>query len=166
MKIKLIEYDPYLEPYKDDLSARISSYKRKKKELCGGGTLLSFADGHKYFGFHKTKKGWVYREWAPGADNMYVTGDFCHWNTTSHKMTPLQNGVFEITLPDSAKEGQNVQAIVEKNGELLRRVPSYATYVVQDEKTNLWCAKLKDTLAPYTFTDSSFKAPKNPIIYE
>ncbi len=166
MKIKLIEYDPYLEPHKEDLSARIRSYKSKKKELCGGGSLSTFAEGYKYFGFHKTRKGWVYREWAPGADNMYVTGDFCHWNTTAHKMTPLGGGVFEIYLPECARDGQNIQAIVEKDGELLRRVPSYATYVVQDSDTTLWCAKLKDTLTPYKFTDSSFKMPKNPIIYE
>ena len=28
--------------------------------------LWTFANGHEYFGIHRTSEGWVYREWAAG----------------------------------------------------------------------------------------------------
>jgi hypothetical protein len=28
-------------------------------------TLSDFADGYDYYGLHKVKDGWVFREWAP-----------------------------------------------------------------------------------------------------
>ena len=32
--------------------------------------LKEFASGYLYFGFHKGKDGWYYREWAPAADKL------------------------------------------------------------------------------------------------
>ena len=83
VKCKLISVDPLLKPYKKDLQLRMDNYsKRKEAILKDGQTLLDFANGHLYFGFHRTDNGWVYREWAPGAEEMYLTGDFNGWNRT------------------------------------------------------------------------------------
>ncbi len=166
MTPKIIKIDPYLTPYKDDLLARMNNFAIKKQELCGGGSLLDFANGHNFFGFHKIENGWVYREWAPAADRMFLTGDFNGWDIYKNQMTALSNGVFEIQLGEELQKGMKVQAIVEKNGQILRRVPSYATKVVQDEVTYLWCAEVCEISNDYPWNDEKFKMPKTPLIYE
>ena len=165
----ILEIDPYLAPYKKDIELRTKLYTEKRAELLGEyGSIFDFANGHKFFGFHKTADGWVYREWAPAAERMYLTGDFNGWNTESHELTRLQNGVFEIQLKgkNALKAGQKVQAIVIHNGQMLRRIPLYATRVVQDPENFLWCAEIEDTFAPFNWTDDGFMPAKTPFIYE
>ncbi len=163
---KIIKIDPYLAPYKDDLLLRMNNFKNKKSELCGEKSLNDFANGHNFFGFHKTNDGWVYREWAPAADRMFLTGDFNGWDIYKTPMTRLENGIFEVNVGEELKTGMKVQAIVEKDGQILRRVPSYATKVVQDEVTYWWCAEVCEISNPYNWEDEKFKMPKTPLIYE
>ncbi len=163
---KIIKIDPYLTPYNDDLLLRINNFKNKKSELCGEKSLSDFANGHNYFGFHKTNDGWVYREWAPAADRMFLTGDFNGWDIYKTPMTRIDNGVFEVFVGNELEMGMKVQAIVEKDGQILRRVPSYATRVVQDEVTYWWCAEVCEISNPYNWEDEKFKMPKTPLIYE
>ena len=168
-KLKILEIDPYLTPFEGDLNLRMQNFASKKQELVGKrGKLTTFANGYKYFGFHRTKTGWVYREWAPAAEAMYLTGDFNQWNTGSCPMHRLENGVFEVELlgKDALKPGQKVQAIVVHNGQQLRRIPLYATRVVQDPQTYLWCAEIEDTFKKFPWTDSSFVREETPFIYE
>ncbi len=165
----ILSVDPYLLPYEGDLKKRMDNYTRKKEELVGKrGRLSAFANGYNYFGIHRTRTGWVYREWAPAAEQMYFTGDFNGWNTKSHPLTALENGVWEIKLggKEALKPGQKIQAIVIYNGNELRRVPGYATRVVQDPQTILWCAEVEDTLKPYSWTDKGFVPSETPFIYE
>ena len=169
MAYKITEIDPYLTPFSDDLELRMTNYKTKRKELLRDAKdLKSFANAHHYFGFHPLEDGWVYREWAPAAEALYLTGDFNNWDMFSCPLTRLENGVFEVFLPgtDALEYGQKVQTIVIHEGNVLRRIPLYATRVVQDPVTYLWCAELDDTLAPYDWTDQDFIPCKTPFIYE
>ncbi len=169
MTYGIIKKDPYLKPFKEDLILRMKNYKEKKAELLGDKTsLLEVADNHKYFGFHKTEEGWVYREWAPAAEQMYLTGDFNNWQVDKNPLNKLENGVFEIVLKgeDALVPGQKIQAIVVHKGEFLRRIPLYATRVVQDPENYLWCAEVEDPNAAFNWTDEGFKPNKTPLIYE
>ncbi len=164
----LIDVDPYLAPFQKDLALRSSRFTAKRRELVGDdGTLSDFANGHHYFGIHRTADGWVYREWAPAAEAMYFTGDFNDWDTTACPMTRLENGVFEVTLSgkNALRPGQKIQAIVIHNGQMLWRVPLYATRVTQDPKTYLWCAEVESDAA-FPWTDAEFAPPTVPFIYE
>ncbi len=166
---KILKIDPYLEPHIDDIELRAKLFSDKKAELVGvNGKLSDFANGYKYFGFHRTHDAWVYREWAPSAEAMFLTGDFNGWNTYGCPMIRLDNGVFEVKLSgrDSLKVGQKIQTIVIHNGQTLRRIPTYATRVVQDPVTYAWCAELEDTFKAYRWTDSGFVPEKTPFIYE
>ena len=168
MAYKIIEIDPYLKDYEKDINLRMENYKTKRKELLGKTRKISnFANAHKYFGFHKTRSGWVYREWAPAAEAMFLTGDFNGWDSFSHPMEKLENGVFEIELKgvDTLKSGMKIQAIVMNGGRQLRRIPLYATRVVQDENTYLWCAEIEDN-SKFNWTDADFTPKKTPFIYE
>ena len=44
------------------------------------GGIETFSRGYERFGLNKTPNGLVYREWAPGAHGVFLTGDFskCH----------------------------------------------------------------------------------------
>ena len=168
-KLGILSIDPYLASFEGDLNLRMDNYTKKKEELVGKrGKLSTFANGYKYFGFHRVRGGWVYREWAPAAEAMYLTGDFNDWDTKGCPMEKLENGVFEVQLKgkDALKEGQKVQAVVIHNGQELRRIPTYATRVVQDKDTLLWCAEIEDTLKEYDWTDTEFVPEKTPLIYE
>ncbi len=166
--LNILKIDPYLTPYEDDLLLRMKLFDDKKKEILGDNkTLSEFADGYKYFGFHRESDGWVYREWAPAADKMYLTGDFNNWDLFANPMTALGDGIFEIKLfGDTIKEGQRVQTVIDNGGNILRRIPTYATRVVQDPVTYLWCAEIEDTFKEYNWTDQDFKPQKTPFIYE
>lgn len=70
-KYKILERDPYLAHFEGDIELRMQLYRDTKKRLLGRGkTLSDFANGNLYYGFHPGPNGWIYREWAPGAEKM------------------------------------------------------------------------------------------------
>ncbi len=167
MDLKILKIDPYLAPYKQALQKRMTDYSQKRAELTEK-SLSDFANGYNYFGIHKEKDAWVYREWAPAADELYFVGDFNDWNSERTPMTKLENGVFEVRLEgkDALKIGQKIGVVVKKDGQLLNRIPTYAKRVVQDEK-GVWCAEVSDVLFDgFGWTDSGFKRASAPYIYE
>ncbi len=168
MSLKIFEYDKLLLPFERDLNQRMKNYQNKLSELLRNEkSLSSFANGHEYFGFHRVNGGWVYREWAPGADEMYLTGDMVNWDMTALKMTRIENGVFEIYLNgDNALWNDcHVQAIVKKNGELMRRVPAYIHRVLQDPETYNWCGVIVDE-PEYKWRKKNYTPKKELFIYE
>ena len=117
MDHKIFEYDPTMKDFEKDFDLRAQRLAKKKKELLKKGqTLADFANGHTYFGFHKVEDGWYYREWAPGADAMYLTGDFCGWDRHAHPMTNLGDGVYELFLPGADALQENLRFIADALG--------------------------------------------------
>ena len=168
MELGIFDLDKGLLPYRRDIEQRMLNYRNKRRELVGdGGSLSDFANAHEYFGFHRTNDGWVYREWAPAADALYLTGDMVGWDMTALPMKRLEGGVFEIYLDgkDSLWHNCHVQTIVEKNGQLLRRVPPYIRKVAQDKGTHLWCGIINDE-PEYKWQKKKFKPQKQLFIYE
>ncbi len=166
MPPKILKLDPYLQPYAKDIAQRMTRYDQKRAELTGGGALSDFANDHAYFGFHKKKTGWYYREWAPGAEKLYLTGDFCGWDRYAFPMKKLENGVFEVFLPGEAalKHGDRVMTVVVHQGQELERIPLYVRYVVQ--KDNSWNGVIYDPKGPFVWTDEDFKPKKMLFLYE
>ena len=170
-KLKIIEDDPNLSAFESDLNERVRHFKQRKKELLAPGqTLTEFASGHLYYGFHKVKGGWVYREWAPGATAMHLIGDFNNWNRTSHPMKAVGNGNWEIEIPGvrTLKHRSKVKVAVTSPRGTEDRIPLYATYVVQDEKTHNFSAAIWNPRKEFVWTDEKFRPKKNvpPLIYE
>ena len=168
MSYKIFEYDPYLKPFEKDIEQRMQNYAWKRSELIGDGkTLSEFANGHEFFGFHKVKGGWYYREWAPAADNVYLMGDMNGWNPTALRLTRKENGVFETFLAgeDALYDGCKVKTVVEKDGALLERIPLYARRVVQDTVTRTWTAEIVDE-PTYKWKKKTFTPAKQLYIYE
>jgi len=169
VKHKLIEFDGNLAAYEKDLDLRMENFSRKKNELLlPWQTLADFANGHAFFGFHKTQDGWIYREWAPAAEKVYLTGEFCGWDRHAHPMEKKDGGVFELFLPgtDALRHGQQVMTVVVHEGRELDRIPLYAKRVVQNSVTREWNAVIHDPQTPHVWQDDGFVPEKDLFIYE
>ena len=169
MKHTIFRYDPLLKAYEKDFDLRRENFEKKKQALLKDcANLAEFASGHLYFGFHKEKDGWWYREWAPAAEKVYLTGDFCNWDRHAYPMEKGENGVFSIFLPgtEALKDGQKVMAIVVSNGQELERIPLYIHRVVQDLVTIAWNGVIYDPQEEFKWTDQKFKPQKKLFIYE
>jgi 1,4-alpha-glucan branching enzyme len=174
----LVKNDPWLEPHTQDILDRIERFESRKAELEKKyGSLQKFAEGYTYYGFNYDKKarGWWYREWAPKAESLALTGDFNQWDKASHVMTRLESGVWEIFLSDQdykktfTHESAVKVHVKGANGSATDRIPTYIKYVTQDEKTVDFTGRLWDPPKPFKWTDKKFtsdEAYKNPYIYE
>ena len=123
--LKIVERDPYLQPYEGALQARADYAVRKEQELTGGKSLADWASGYLYFGLHhvkgqsdkvqSTKGYWVLREWAPNATAIYIKGDMNNWQKDEkYRLQPVGNGVWEAKLPEEAlQHGQLYKLLVE-----------------------------------------------------
>ena len=166
--MKILSCDPMLKPYRADLMLRKTRLEDTlARVLSEGQSLSDFATGHLYFGFHKTEDGWYYREWAPGAEKMFLTGDFCNWERYAYELEKKENGVFELFLPgkDTLKTGTRVMAIVCRNGLSMERIPLYIHRVEQNPENHSWCGVIWDE-QPFPWTDAGFKPKKRLYIYE
>ena len=166
---KILELNPQLKDFAWDIDYRMQLYHdTKARLLTNGNSLMDFANAHEYYGFHRVQGGWVYREWAPGAHQLYLTGDFNSWNWTSHPLQRLANGSWGIRLEgeEALWDGCKVKTIVDANMTRTEHIPLYARRVVQDAKTISWCAEVVDESKHFVWTDQNFKAEDVLYIYE
>ena len=165
---KLLELNPKLMPYKCDIDDRIALLEETKKRILpDGGTLTDFANAHHYFGFHKLEDGWVYREWAPAAHEMYLMGDFNGWDRWSHRMNGIGNGIFEIFISgrETLWDDCRVKVIVKHYDRYLERIPAYCKRVLQNPYDYTWSGAIVDE-PEYVWQKKNFKPQKKLFIYE
>ena len=93
--------------------------------LFNEGRLL---EAYKSLGAHVTGEGVVFRVWAPGVSNVWVTGDFNHWGK-SLPLTPVESsGIWEGTVKE-AEEGSLYKYLIEtKDGRILEKADPYAFF--------------------------------------
>lgn len=73
---QVVKDDPSLQPFNWHVKNRYLRYLRKKEQIVQAeGSLSNFALGYKKFGLHSTATGILYREWAPGAEGLYLVSD-------------------------------------------------------------------------------------------
>jgi 1,4-alpha-glucan branching enzyme len=162
--------DPWLNPFTGTIEDRIKKSIAKEKELTGDHTLSDFACGHHYYGLHRSGNNWIFREWAPNASAVYLTGTFSGWKENdSYRLKKInQNGDWEITLDENRlHHGDLYKLLVIWDGGSGERIPSYANLVVQDEKTKIFSAQVWAPDSEYNWKSHGFKAKHaSPVIYE
>ena len=166
---RVLELNPQLLPFAGDIDLRMHLYHSTKDRLLAqGSTLNDFANAHEYFGIHHVDGGWVYREWAPSAHQLYLTGDFNNWNQTEYPMNRLENGVWELFLEgeNTLWDGCKVKTVVDANLTRTEHIPLYARRVVQDKETVTWCAEVVDDWKVFKWTDEDFEPADSLYIYE
>lgn len=166
---RILELNPQLAPFAGDIDLRMYLYRATRDRLLKEGqTLNDFANAHAYFGFHHVPGGWYYREWAPGAYQLYLEGDFNGWNQTSHPLTAIGDGNWELYLPgdDALWDGCKVKTVVDANMTRTEHIPLYARRVVQDKKTVTFAAEVVDDRKEFDWTDQDFRGEDSLFIYE
>jgi 1,4-alpha-glucan branching enzyme len=147
---RLIEMDPWLEQAEGEILARHSRFVSKLNFIEQiSGNIGQFANAYEYMGFHfiPNENCWVYREWAPGAHGLFLTGDFNNWNQYAHPLERKDHGIWEIKLNAAYYEqvfthGSKVKVLVKSAiGDQLR-IPAYINRVVQDEDTKNFSGQL------------------------
>ena len=170
--IGLVQRDPYLEPFEEAINGRHEHAQWKKSQLTNGGkrSLADFASGYEYYGLHKMKRGWVFREWAPNATDLYLVGDFSDWKESDKFRAKRIEGTgnWELRISEKAiKHGQLYKMHVYWEGGNGERIPAWTTRVIQDEETKIFSAQVWNPEEPYQWKKIKFSPDKNPLlIYE
>ena len=167
--IGLVKNDMWLEPYEDAIRGRHEHALWKIKQLTRGGrkTLSDFATGHLYYGLHKLVRGWVFREWAPNATEIYLIGDFNDWKEDErYKLKRIEGtGNWELKLRErDMKHGQLYKMKVRWNGGEGERIPAWVRRVVQDEQTKIFSAQVWNPVRKYDFKKKNFKPRRSPLL--
>ena len=170
-QLGILRNDPWLEPFAAAIEGRHADAEKKLEELTRntGGSLVDFANAYKYYGLHRDANGWVFREYAPIATNIWLIGDCSNWEDLEQfRLTRLGDGTWEVHVPaDAIRDGDLYKMRVEWEGGVGERIPAYATRVVQDADTKIFSAQVYDPPHPYKFRVTDFRPDVSPLlIYE
>lgn len=139
----LIDIDPWLKNYEGALRERYNHYCAVSARFdATGGLMGTISQGHKYFGFNRGelygKPGVWYREWAPGALQLRLIGDFNDWDRYGNPLVRDEYGVWSLFLPDDKfgdrfVHGSKVKVhVVHDNGTIMDRIPAYIRRTIQE----------------------------------
>ncbi|HAJ98481.1 MAG TPA: 1,4-alpha-glucan-branching enzyme [Bacteroidales bacterium] len=162
--------DEYLSPFSGKIIHRINHALAKEQELTQGKTLYDFANGHLYYGLHRTESTWVVREWAPNVEEMYLIGDFSDWKPLERfRFNRLDGGNWELLVvgDDILTHGSLYKLFIVYAGGYGERIPAWARRVVQDETNHVWSAQVWKPARSYNWKNPPPSGTSEaPLIYE
>ena len=171
--IGLVRNDAYLEPFEDAITGRHehAACEIKRFTMDGKRSLSDFANGYNYYGLHRDSRvGWVFREWAPNATDIYIIGDFNDWKEDERFRARKIDGTgnWELRLPnDAIKHGDLYKMLVKWDGGQGERIPAWAVRVVQDEDTKIFSAQVWNPEKKYEWKNTFHRRNDTPLlIYE
>ncbi|MBR5185839.1 MAG: 1,4-alpha-glucan-branching enzyme, partial [Akkermansia sp.] len=169
----LVLADGWLAPFEREIKGRMRLYDAQVERICRRhGSLMAFAGAYARMGFNRDAETgeWVYREWAPGARELYLIGDFNFWNREANPMTRDANGVWELRLPaDALQHGQHVKVhVVGADNVHKDRMPAWIRYTEQDAATFDYSGVIWEPAEPYKWKNTRWNPAtvKTPFIYE
>lgn len=110
-RLAIVEQDDWLKPVEGAMTERYAHFCRRLSGIeRTAGSLVDYANGYLYFGFQydPVRRGWWFREWLPGAIDVYLFGDFNGWQRTELPLRRGAGGVWSIFLPDESFAGRLV----------------------------------------------------------
>ncbi len=148
-RLAIIEKDPWLAPVEGEINYRYARYCDTLADIeASSGSIVDFANGYRYFGFQRDDNagGWWFREWLPGAKEVYLFGDFNGWDRYSLPMNKdSRSGVWSIFLHDEQyhlAHGSLYKMLVVGDNGTHERIPAYAMRAVQDDVTKDFTAQV------------------------
>lgn len=149
-RLAIVEQDDWLKPVEGAMTERYAHFCRRLSDIeRTAGSLVDYANGYLYFGFQydPVRRGWWFREWLPGAIDVYLFGDFNGWQRTELPLRRGAGGVWSIFLPDESfagrlVHGSRVKMLVHGRNGWLERIPAYIRRVVQDEQSKDFSGQL------------------------
>ena len=166
--MKIYETDPWLEPHKGVIDHRNWLILNKKCEIAGKGKLSLAVNGELYYCLHKENGMYAFREWAPNASKIYLTGTFNGWKRSDEwALQPIGGGNWELMVPENKiQHGDLYKWFVEWPGGGGERIPAYATRCVQDPETKIFSAQVWQPDKPYNWRKKKGPKIEAPLIYE
>jgi len=175
----LTQEDSWLQPFEPVLLARQQRLTDRLAVITKEyGSLSKFATAHQRLGLHydAKRRGYVVREWAPGAEAVSLVGDFNYWNRAADPLTKDETtGVWEGFVADDESgrrpaAGSRYKLHVVAHGQGKDRLPAYLRRAVQDEESKDFSAQLWVPEKPFEWTDKTFRVANatkgQPLIYE
>ena len=169
---RLLSRDPLLAPYEPVLRRRQRRIGETEHWLTGGAmTLADFASGHEFFGLRREGGEWIFREWAPNAERIYLIGEMSGWSERPKfalRRRDAPEGTWEIRMPGDALSHNALYRLrIHWPGGAGDRIPAYARRVVQDPHTAIFNVQAWDPPDPYRWRHADFSpSPDPPFIYE
>ncbi len=132
--------------------------------------LQDFAHGDatrawRFLGSHQAEEDGVagrrFTVWAPNAQRVAVTGDFCGWQEEEHPLSPVGGGVWEGFVPGLARYDTYKYAVTGRDGVTRLKADPYAVHAETRPGTASKCYDLDG----YTWGDESWFRwrRKNPV---
>ena len=106
-------------------------------------------DSYKYMGAHfdSKKNVYVFRTWAPGADEVYLAADFNGWGKSNPMIKESDGGIWSIELPGECFSESNLyKFIVVRDGNSVYKADPYA-----------FCSEIPPKTASRIFDNSSYE---------
>lgn len=169
--LDILKNDPWLTPFSKAIEGRHAYYEKRLAQLTQDAsiTLSDFATGYLYFGLQKTHEGWVFREWAPNATEIFLVGTFNQWqHQESCRLLRKENGVWECRLPlGRIRNGDLYKLHVRWKEGFGERIPAWSKRVIQDPETFIFSAQVWEPENKYQSRHENFKPDTSPLlIYE
>ena len=163
-RLAIVEQDDWLKPVEGAMTERYAHFCRRLSGIeRTAGSLVDYANGYLYFGFQydPVRRGWWFREWLPGAIDVYLFGDFNGWQRTELPLRRGAGGVWSIFLPDESfagrlVHGSRVKILVHGRNGWLERIPAYIRRVVQDEQSKDFSGQLWAPAEPFDWNGDRF----------
>lgn len=165
---RFYEIDPWLDPFKSVIEARLNYCNDREALITGGSKLSDFANGHHWYGLHRTEKGWVFREHAPNATSVTLVGTFSGWKEEErYRLLRTDDGDWVGEFDEGMlSHGDLYKMNVRWKGGGGERIPAYATRTVQDEVTKIFTAQVWHPSERYVMKKPSPPPPPSLLIYE
>jgi len=155
-------------PSREIIEARLTRNGERELLFTGGRSLSDYANGHNWYGLHHTANGWVFREHAPNATSVTLTGTFTNWKEDErYRLHRTPEGDWTGEFDESLlSHGDLYKMIVKWKGGHGERIPAYVTRTVQDEVTKIFSAQVWHPENAYVMKNPSPPPPKSILVYE
>eukprot|EP00049_Salpingoeca_infusionum_P019162 m.360513 g.360513 ORF g.360513 m.360513 type:complete len:742 (+) comp19073_c0_seq1:41-2266(+) len=169
----LLERDPHLASFKRRICERYSTYAKLLDRINRyEGGILEFANGFRKRGLQPVEGGIQYREWAPGAQGVSITGAFCDWDRDKHTCTRDEFGVWSVFIPNKEDGTQPIPCgsavkvcVTQQDGQRVDRISPWVTRAVQVKEKPVYEAQY-EPISDYTWKHPRPPRPQSLRIYE
>lgn len=172
---ELLKLDGYLELHRGEIVRRYTCFKSLLDRIESDGGIETFCRSYKKYGIHVNPEDNSIEalEWAPGAQGLYLRGDFNDWNSTSHAYQREPFGKWSLKIPALQDGSPAIQHLSKlklmvrtNSGELVERLSPWATYVKPPQNSTQYEMVFWNPEKPHKFKHTKVRAPENMKIYE
>ncbi|XP_057206931.1 1,4-alpha-glucan-branching enzyme [Triplophysa rosa] len=171
----LQQMDPQLKPYEKDFQRRYGLFEKQLtllEEAEGG--FDQFTRSYTSYGVQRMPdNSLIFKEWAPAAEALFLTGDFNGWDNFAHPYQKKEFGKWELHIPPkqdstpAVSHNSKLKVVVHtRAGDRLYRISPWAKYVAKYEKSVIYDWVHWDPPQPYIHKHPRPLKPRSLRIYE